>query len=310
MTAVVLAAAVGATLCQPGLTKAPMTSVVATKDSHATITNKSSSLTHRANVVSPGHNAKRPNDRSRPKSVKLKVISSVVQAPLATTASWCTDNGAFVYGWTATWPDFPLCGPGPDYGGTWSYVDIPGPTGRTNGWYYNATPGFQCVELAERYLAVADGFAPLKAEGSTVAEVYHANYRGTRLVVNGTKGAVGFAPKKGNVISFSLVPSFQDPTDGHVALVVGSSVNPKTGNGTVAIAQENVAANEMTRTLDLVDWRLVDPSEPANPEWQYPYAEWLQVPVRHVSIAALIHIRRDYQKHVPALTGFIANVAS
>lgn len=207
-----------------------------------------------------------------------------VQLPQATTPSWCSSHGSSFVEWSGTFPDLPLCGPGPVYGGTWSYVVQPGPSGAVAG-YYNATPGFQCVELADRWLAEADGLAPVMAEGSQVAMNYHAAYPSvTTLVLNGSRAAVGHAPSPGDVISFSQVPDFQDPTDGHVAVVVSTRVDPRTGDGVVEIAQENVAEAAMRRDLLLEGWRLVDPSEPPNAEWQYPYAEWLHVSVRPVPV--------------------------
>ncbi|HUZ21367.1 MAG TPA: CHAP domain-containing protein [Acidimicrobiales bacterium] len=196
--------------------------------------------------------------------------------PLATSAAWCSTHGSGLGGWTGTSPNLPICGPGPDYGGTWQYVDLPGPGGAPAG-FYNATPGFQCVELAERWLAVADGFAPQHAEGSLVAAVYHAAFPRSTLVVDGSPGAVGHPPVRGDVISFSLVPSFEDPSDGHVAIVVRSSVDPFSGNGSVLVAQQNVSSSDYLMTLDVVGWRLEDPQEPGNAEFQFPYAEWLHV---------------------------------
>jgi len=204
--------------------------------------------------------------------------------PAATTKAWCSDHGSSFVEWSGTSPELPLCGPGPDYGGSWSYVVQPGPSGDV-GKYYNATPGFQCVELADRYLAVADGLAPVLAEGSQVAMNYHTAYpRRTELVLNGSPGAIGHAPVAGDVISFSEVPDFEDPTDGHVAVVVSSDVDRRTGDGVVEIAQQNVSEDAMRRSLLLEHWRLVDPAEPPNAEWQYPYAEWLHVEVRHVTV--------------------------
>lgn len=198
--------------------------------------------------------------------------------PAATTAAWCTDHGSSLAGWSGTFPDLPLCGPGPDYGGTWAYVVQPGPDGSVGRRYYNATPGFQCVELADRWLAVGEGLAPVLAEGSQVAMNYHAAYPGrTELVLNGSAGAVDHPPVAGDVISFSEVADFQDPTDGHVAVVVASQVDGRSGDGVVEIAQQNVAPGAMRRDLLLEDWRLVDPEEPPNAEWQYPYAAWLHV---------------------------------
>ena len=54
----------------------------------------------------------------------------------------------------------------------------PGPYG-ADIVYSNATPGFQCVELADRFLAVVDGLAPVFANGQQVAANYHAAYANT-----------------------------------------------------------------------------------------------------------------------------------
>src|SRR5258708_26278484 len=116
-----------------------------------------------------------------------------------------------------------MWGPGPAYGGTWQNVNIPGPFGAL-GAYFNATPCFQCVELAERFLSVVDGLAPVHANGAQVAMNYHAAYPNTQLFVNGSAGAIGHAPSTGDVISLSQYSGFVG-TDGHVAVVTGSLVN-------------------------------------------------------------------------------------
>lgn len=205
--------------------------------------------------------------------------ASASRAPHRTVAaaegSWCVQHGATVGAWTGGPDSLPICGPGPAYGGTLAEIVLPGPGG-TMGRYYNATPGFQCVELAERYLAVVDHLAPVEADGSTLAASYHAAYPASRLTVNGTPGAVGHPPVAGDAISFSLVPSFEDPTDGHVAVVVHSAVDRATGDGSVVVAEENVAPADYRMVLDLHDWRLYDPAEPADAGLQYPYAEWFQ----------------------------------
>jgi hypothetical protein len=193
-----------------------------------------------------------------------------------TTPAWCTDNGASVVGWTGTKPNLPICGPGPYEGGTWSIIDLPGPYG-ADGVYFNATTGFQCVELADRFLAVVDGFAPVFANGQQVAANYHAAYANTRLYVNGSRQAVGHPPVAGDVISFSDSPGFDSWLPGHVAVVTASSVDRATGIGTVTLAQENVGGGYWNYTLDLVNWRIEDPTTAPNAEWGFPYAEWLQV---------------------------------
>ena len=194
----------------------------------------------------------------------------------AAAPSWCSDHSSQLSGWTGTTPDLPICGPGPSYGGSWSNVDLPGPGG-SFAQYYNATPGFQCVELAERWLALGEDLAPVPANGDQVAASYHAAYPRSLLVRSGTAAAVGHAPVAGDVISFSTSPSFEDPSDGHVAVVVASHVQSSTGDGRVFLAQQNVSSNDYRMVLDLVDWRLVDPSEPADAEFEYPYAEWFHL---------------------------------
>ena len=232
---------------------------------------------------------------------RVVVVRPEAAGPSPTAAAWCAAHDAALAGWAATTPALPLCGPGPDYGGSWAYVDLPGPDGTVAGGYFNATPGFQCVELAERYLSVAYGLSPVKAEGSSLAANYHRANPWTSLVVNGSPGAVGAAPVRGDVISFSTVSSFLDPGDGHVAVVVASHLDRATGDGTVTIAQENVAAAEMVRTLALVRWRLEDPTEPANAEWQYHDAEWLHVPVRRLDLRALVGADGGLQRGAPRL---------
>ncbi|HLX78132.1 MAG TPA: CHAP domain-containing protein [Acidimicrobiales bacterium] len=206
-----------------------------------------------------------------------------------TSPKWCSDHGASVVAWTGTTPNLPICGPGPGNGGTYSYVTIPGPYGAF-GYYYNATSGFQCVELAERFLAVVDGLAPVLANGQQVAANYHAAYVNTSLYVNGTPGAVGHAPKKGDVISFSNAPGFDAVAAGHVAIVDKSKIDAR-GNGTVTIAQENVGAGYWIYTLDVDHWRLVDPMWAPDALWGFGYAEWLDVkPYRSVERSSAVRL--------------------
>lgn len=202
--------------------------------------------------------------------------ASVRSPLLATAARWCATHGSRLASWTGTVPDLPICGPGPEYGGSWAYVDLPGPGGALS-TATGATPGFQCVELAERFLAVVYGLAPVPANGSTVAAHYHAAYPATALYVNGSAEAMGHAPQAGDVLSLDLYPGFAGADDGHVAVVVKSSVDPRSGDGTIVLAQENVAAADYLKTINVVDWRLEDPADRANPEFQFPYAEWLHV---------------------------------
>ncbi len=224
-----------------------------------------------------------------------------------TTPSWCTRFGSSVVGWTGTKPDLPICGPGPNNGGTWSMVDLPGPYGTQHG-YFNATEGFQCVELADRFLAVVDGLTPVFANGQQVAANYHAAYANTRLYVNGSPGAVAHPPVKGDVISFSDAPGFDGWSPGHVAVVSASSVDRATGDGTVTVSQENVGPGYWRYRLDVVHWRVEDPTTAPNAEWGFPYAEWLHVlPYRAAfgasSVALTVSSPRADPSSVPGVVG-------
>ncbi|MCU1493927.1 MAG: hypothetical protein JWO62_1691 [Acidimicrobiaceae bacterium] len=215
-----------------------------------------------------------------------------------TSATWCSSHGSSLVGWTATVPDLPICGVGPAYGGTWDYVNLPGPGGITSG-YYSATPGFQCVELADRFLAVVYGLAPVHANGESVAANYHAAYPESTLYVNGTSSSVGHPPEPGDVLSLAEDPSFQGYDDGHVAVVVKSAVDGATGDGRIVVAQENVASTDYWKTIDVVGWRLEDPDAPSNPEYQFAYAEWLHIgPMPAVQAAAAAQRRVAAKRRV------------
>src|SRR5579871_1464470 len=73
-----------------------------------------------------------------------------------------------------------------------------GPTGETNigtpGSGGGYTPGFQCVELSERFLYVSRGWNAQPGNGAQVAKAYSDKY-GAPLVRNGTAGE---APQAGD----------------------------------------------------------------------------------------------------------------
>ena len=237
------------------------------------------------------------------------VLDGVVASPAGatldapTSSNWCSAHGSSFQGWVGLDPDVPICGPGPAYGGTWSYVGLPGPYGLSTETYYNATPGMQCVELAERFLAVSDGLAPVHANGAQVAMNYHAAYPQTKLYLNGTRTAIGHAPVAGDVISFSYSPDFY-AGDGHVAVVVRSRVDARTGDGSVLIAQENVASADYLHELLLSDWRLSDPPF-GGTDLGFGYAEWLDASVMHSSSAQPLSSLAIRQDNAPRLTAVV-----
>ena len=152
------------------------------------------------------------------------------------------------------------------------------------------------------------------ANGQQVAANYHAAYANTRLYVNGSRQAVAHPPVKGDVISFSDAPGFDSWSPGHVAVVSASSVDRATGDGTVTVSQENVGPGYWRYRLDLVDWRIEDPTTAPNAEWGFRYAEWLHVlPYRVAfgvaSVALTASSPRADPLSMPGVVGLLGLVA-
>jgi hypothetical protein len=200
--------------------------------------------------------------------------------PSPESAAWCDTftggrSGGVVEGYTGLVPDLPVCGPSPTYSrlpDASQRVRLPEAWGKS--LWRGDLVGFQCVELSERWLAMAYGLDVVSANGNQVAwryyAVYHASHRGMRLVTNGTPGA---SPQPGDIISFSNHPTFQGDADGgHVAVVVaGGHVDPA-GNGEIFVAQENLKGLSYTHQgLPVRGWVVGARGE------GFRYAEWLRV---------------------------------
>jgi hypothetical protein len=112
---------------------------------------------------------------------------------------------------------------------------VPGGKGPT--WTPLAGPivGFQCLELAERYLFVKYGWAGInQTNGAQVVDHYGAAHS-LKPILNDT----GKAPAVGDVMSFSGDAKFDAAGgDGHVAIVTAVAVNAN-GSGTVTVVGEN-----------------------------------------------------------------------
>ena len=196
-------------------------------------------------------------------------------SPSPESSAWCTtftgerSGGGVLEGWTGLTPTLPVCGPAPYYS---SAGDVPVrlPEAYGNSFWSGTLDGFQCVELSDRWLAMAYGLNVVTANGDEVAKNYYSKYHAThpamRLIGNGNAGQV---PAPGDVISFSDNSSFSGDSDGgHVAVVVnGGSVN-SAGNGAIYIAQENVSGLSFThQKLTVSRWRVSGEG--------FSYVEWL-----------------------------------
>jgi hypothetical protein len=77
------------------------------------------------------------------------------------------------------------------------------------------TPDFQCVEYAERYLYVTEGWSPINSTNGDQVVAHYASAHSLPIVANGT----GELPRVGAVMSFADNSSFNSPDGGHVAVV-------------------------------------------------------------------------------------------
>ncbi len=199
-------------------------------------------------------------------------------SPSPESSAWCTTftgegSGGVLEGWTGLDPNLPVCGPSPEYSNAANRntsVRLPEAYGKS--FWSGTLDGFQCVELSDRWLAMAYGLNVLSnTNGDRVAanyyDAYHASHPQMRLIASGTSGQW---PQPGDVISFSDSGSFYDKDGGHVAVVVpGGSVN-SAGNGTIYVAQENVEGVSFThQALSVSNWHV-------NGEG-YSDVEWLHV---------------------------------
>jgi hypothetical protein len=80
------------------------------------------------------------------------------------------------------------------------------------------TPGYQCVEFAERYLYARFGITmSIPTNGDQVAAHYATNYAALFMLIK--NGAPHHAPAKGDVLSMSTAPGFDSASGGHTAVV-------------------------------------------------------------------------------------------
>jgi hypothetical protein len=137
----------------------------------------------------------------------------------------------------------------------------PGGSSPDYGDSFQPSGGFQCTELANRFLFDVWGLRPIfgtSLDGKTFAQSVHVDYPSVPLVSNGTPGRP-YLP--GDIVSFT---GNSNEPDGHVAVVIASTEN-SSGNGTVTIMEEN-AATSGKETLKVSDWKLL----PAAGAWVTP----------------------------------------
>jgi hypothetical protein len=126
------------------------------------------------------------------------------------------------------------------------------------------TAGYQCVEFSRRYLFYKYGATyNWSTNGDQVVDHYGHAFPTFFTIIN--NGTVGRAPVAGDVISFSPVPTFNDPAGGHTVVVQASAVN-SSGNGALTIVEENSSSTGV-RSIPVTSWRIAYGS--------FVYAKWL-----------------------------------
>lgn len=165
---------------------------------------------------------------------------------------------------------------------------------------------WECTELVFRYLYLAYGQKPYKANGSQVVANYAIYGNGRlKIIQNGT---ANHAPAPGDVISFDSPDGI-----GHTAIVTQASVNAS-GSGAITILQQNAwGPTSPTQTLAVNGWKvsgvgkaypatgwLHDPSAPVTPtgptgplpyvaNWSQGMDGWTGTPDWHVAGGMLVN---------------------
>jgi hypothetical protein len=161
----------------------------------------------------------------------------------------------------ASYLGVPVCGPRPGIDGS------PDILWARPGW---GEAEWECVELAQRFMAQFYGVSAYGANGGYVVDNYRTAYGGD-LVRYYNTGAAGIAPTPGDVISM-LTPL--NPW-GHTVVVAASTVDGN-GNGELTLLSQNDTSDGW-RTINVVNWKvqgfntftvkdwLHDPAGRANP---------------------------------------------
>jgi hypothetical protein len=156
--------------------------------------------------------------------------------PLAKKAGW---TGVASHRLGAAYLGVPVCGPRPWVDGS------PNVQWGRAGW---GEAEWQCVEVAQRFMAQVYGTVAYGANGSQVVNNYRTSYGGSLVRI--TNGTVGKAPQPGDIVSFTT----PNNPYGHVVVIATSSVDGN-GNGSVTALSQNDTANGW-RTFAVAGWKM------------------------------------------------------
>lgn len=202
-------------------------------------------------VATAGSSAAQPAALATPSAVVTPAVSATDKGAPAWWDGDCDANRfnriAASFGWDgigahrmgASYLGIPVCGPRPWVDGSPNVL-----WGRA-GW---GEAEWQCVELAQRFMAQVYGTRAYQANGSQVVSNYRTTYGGNLVKIS--NGTVGKAPAPGDIVSFTTP---NNPW-GHVGVIAKSNVDAN-GNGTVQMMSQNDTSDGW-RTLPVNGWRL------------------------------------------------------
>ena len=141
----------------------------------------------------------------------------------------------------------------------------PGSSFPSYGDSFQPQGGFQCTELANRFLFDLFGQGPVfddsfngeNLDGDTFAATVNNAYPSDPLIANGTANQPYLA---GDIVSFADKPGHDE--GGHVAVVMGSTYTAgDSGNYTITILEENSPTGPNgSESLNVSNWSLSTPS--------------------------------------------------
>jgi len=180
-------------------------------------------------------------------ATSLPLSTTISESDLPFPSWWLGDCDLNTYhDQTGIWP-YPLGG---SYRGVKACGPRPWVDGAPNAYtqFYPGSWGvleWECVELSMRFMYLAYGVSPYKANGNQVV----TNYSGS-LLIKINNGTPGFAPQPNDIMS-----SGPDTAVGHTVVVIDSNVD-EAGNGTITILEQNSSPTGI-RTLTVTNWEVL-----------------------------------------------------
>ncbi len=166
------------------------------------------------------------------------------------------------------------------------------------------TPGFQCVELTDRYMYVTQHWGAIDGNGATVARIYGSAHSLTPV----QSRTSGQSPQVGDVISFSVESDFTDDGGeypGHVAIVSADNVG-SSGTGSITIFSENYSGTSQTTNLSVNDWAVqaIQTDNKSSELVKTRYSEWLPIAGLAVNLPDLSGVLGHLNRYDNVATGY------